>query len=138
MISLPGRASARRKIAAASAVALALGAFAVAKTQSVHAAPVVTPYSMDCSLAGTQLAAVTTNITSSLTPDTVHPGDSVTLDVKTDTPAGISLDVPVIQVVMKVPVPDQLDPTANPSVMIMGGNLTGTSAVSGGNLVLTL
>jgi hypothetical protein len=137
MISLPRRARTRRQIAAGMAVTLALGAVVVAKTQAVQAHEAITPYAFDCNLLGSALP-ITTTITTDHTPETIHAGDSVMLDVKTAPPAGITLDVPVTKVVITIPIPAQVDQTVPAQIMIMGGSLPGTGAVVGGNLVITL
>jgi hypothetical protein len=137
MISLPGGARARRKIAAGLAVGLALGAVAVVKTQSAQAVEKVTDYGFDCTLPILGQQAITTQITTTA-PDSVKSGDSVMLDIKTSAPAGLTLDVTLTKVVITIPTPAQVDPAVAPQVMIMGGSLTGTSAVAAGKLTVTL
>jgi hypothetical protein len=137
MISLPGRAGARRKIAAGMAVGLTLGAIAVVHTQVVGAATKTTPVAMTCTVLGSP-SAVTTNITTTFTPDPLHSGDTVVLDIVTAPPTGVPLDVPVTAVGITIPIPAQVDLSQPSSVVLTGGNLTGSSTVSGSNLRINL
>src|SRR3954470_5636433 len=133
MTSLSRRAPARRKIAAGVAVGLTLGAVAMVRTQTVHAATKTTPISLSCTILGSA-STVTSTITTGYTPDPLHSGDTVVLTVETSPPSGVPLDVPVTNVGMTLPIPAQVDLTAPSSVVLSGGNLTGSASVSGSNL----
>jgi hypothetical protein len=133
MTSLSRRAPARRKIAAGVAVGLTLGAIAMVRTQTVHAATKSTPISLSCTILGSA-STVTSTITTGYTPDPLHSGDTVVLTVETSPPSGVPLDVPVTNVGMTLPIPAQVDLTAPSSVVLSGGNLTGSASVSGSNL----
>jgi hypothetical protein len=137
MISPRRRVVTRPRVAAGLAVGLALGAVAVVRTQAVEAHEVTVPYNMSCNLAGTT-QAVTTNITTSHTPETLVAGGNVMLDIKTSPPAGITVDVPVTSVGITIPIPNEVDPSVAPDVMIMGGNMPGTWAKQGNNIRITL
>jgi len=137
MISLTGRAGARRIIAAGAAVGLTLGAVAIVRSQTAEAATKTTPFTLNCNALNIP-QTVTTSITTTTSPDPLHSGDTVSLMIETSTPTGIALDIPVTSVGITIPIPAQVDLTKPSSVTLSGGNLTGSGSVVDGALRINM
>jgi len=135
MISLTKDARAPYRAIVGLAVSLTVGA-TVAYPLPAQAATV--PYNMSCTIFGLPLGTITTDVTTSYTPEVLRPGDAVTLDVTTSKPAGVPLDVPVTGVNLTIPIPEQVDTSVPTTVALEGGNLVGTSSVSGTTITVAL